>query len=174
MRKLRFITIVVLLVCAAGAALAYRFGRPLWHPAWVRLRGRRTVEVVLSDSGPQAEAPLAEGFERAGVAHPPVRVALLAFKEEKILELWAHKGDGWAFIRSYPVLAASGHAGPKLREGDRQVPEGVCRVAGLNPNSSYHLSMKLYYPNEHDWEKAAKMAAPTPAATYSSAEGRSA
>ncbi|MDP6439327.1 MAG: L,D-transpeptidase family protein [Candidatus Brocadiia bacterium] len=154
MGKRRFIAIVLLLACAAGAALAYRFGRPLWHPVWVRLRGRRTVEAVLSDSGPQAEAPLAASFERAGVPYPPDRVALLAFKEERMLELWARKGDGWAFVRSYPVLAASGHAGPKLREGDRQVPEGVYRVAGLNPNSSYHLSMKLNYPNKYDWARA--------------------
>ena len=54
------------------------------------------------------------------------------------------------FIRDYSIQAASGVSGPKLRQGDRQVPEGVYRIAGLNPNSHYHLSMKLNYPNEFD------------------------
>ena len=70
------------------------------------------------------------------------------------LELWAFEDDSWVFIRSYLILAASGHAGPKLREGDRQVPEGTYRIESLNPNSSYHLSMKLEYPNDYDLEKA--------------------
>ena len=38
----------------------------------------------------------------------------------------------------------------KLREGDRQVPEGLYRLIGRNPNSNYHLSMKLDYPNSYD------------------------
>jgi murein L,D-transpeptidase YafK len=49
---------------------------------------------------------------------------------------------------------ASGKAGPKLREGDGQVPEGIYRIDGLNPNSSYHLSLKLNYPNDFDLEQA--------------------
>jgi murein L,D-transpeptidase YafK len=59
------------------------------------------------------------------------------------------------FICSYPVLGASGLLGPKLREGDRQVPEGVYRVPELNPNSDFHLSIRLNYPNEFDQAKAA-------------------
>jgi murein L,D-transpeptidase YafK len=68
------------------------------------------------------------------------------------LSLWARSATNapWRFIRHYPVLAASGHAGPKLRQGDLQVPEGVYRIEHLNPNSSYHLSMKVSYPNELD------------------------
>jgi murein L,D-transpeptidase YafK len=46
--------------------------------------------------------------------------------------------------------------GPKLREGDRQVPEGVYRIASLNPNSRFHLSMEVNYPNDFDRAMAAK------------------
>lgn len=53
-------------------------------------------------------------------------------------------------VNAVAITAASGKSGPKLREGDRQVPEGVYKLVGLNPNSSYHLSMKLNYPNEFD------------------------
>jgi murein L,D-transpeptidase YafK len=52
------------------------------------------------------------------------------------------------------VHAASGALGPKLREGDEQVPEGVYRITGLNPNSQYHLSLRVDYPNAADRERA--------------------
>jgi murein L,D-transpeptidase YafK len=44
--------------------------------------------------------------------------------------------------------------GPKLRQGDRQVPEGVYGVEALNPNSSFHLSLRLDYPNADDLRRA--------------------
>lgn len=53
-------------------------------------------------------------------------------------------------LRSYPVLAASGGPGPKLRESDRQVPEGIYRLTAFNPNSSYPLSIRVDYPNADD------------------------
>jgi len=59
-------------------------------------------------------------------------------------------------VADYRITAASGTAGPKLREGDRQVPEGIYRIVGLNPNSRYHLSMKLDYPNAFDRHQAAR------------------
>ena len=72
-------------------------------------------------------------------------------KEEKLLEVWASNTDGnYSFIRSYNIQKMSGKEGPKFLEGDRQVPEGQYKIVGLNPNSSYHLSMKLNYPNKFD------------------------
>ena len=66
------------------------------------------------------------------------------------LELWARDSGEFRFIRDYHIQAASGVAGPKLRQGDRQVPEGIYHITKLDPNSHYHLSMKLNYPNEFD------------------------
>ncbi|MHC4642127.1 MAG: L,D-transpeptidase family protein, partial [Planctomycetota bacterium] len=43
---------------------------------------------------------------------------------------------------------------PKLKEGDRQVPEGLYRIESLNPNSMFHLSLRINYPNEFDREQA--------------------
>jgi len=154
MRKVRLTAYFIVFALIVGAALTYRFGRSLWHPAYVRLRGSRTVAEVVQEHGGSAGERMESYFERADVPYPPERVALLAFKKERRLELWAWKADAWAFIRSYPVLAVSGGPGPKLREGDRQVPEGIYRIEALNPNSSYHLSMKLDYPNDFDREKA--------------------
>jgi murein L,D-transpeptidase YafK len=110
----------------------------------------RSVQDVLSRLGPRARARLLPSFNGAGVAYPPKRLALLAFKEERRLEVWAGGAPHAVFIRDYPVLAASGGPGPKLVQGDGQVPEGIHRVLWLNPNSRFHLSMKLDYPNAFD------------------------
>ena len=48
------------------------------------------------------------------------------------------------------MLGASGAAGPKLAEGDQQVPEGIYSIDELNPNSRYHLSLRVGYPNDFD------------------------
>jgi hypothetical protein len=150
-RSLWFAAGVVVL---AALAVFYRHGRAVWGPFYSKIRGRRSVTEVLDQYGPPARQRLEAAFYDAGARYPPGEVALLAFKTEKRLELWARRGAGWKFIRSYPILAASGHVGPKLREGDRQVPEGVYRIAALNPDSAYHLSLKLNYPNRHDRRRA--------------------
>jgi Uncharacterized protein conserved in bacteria len=73
-------------------------------------------------------------------------VTLIALKQEKKLELWARDSGEFRFIRNYNIQATSGVAGPKLRQGDKQVPEGIYRIAGLNPNSHYHLSNENKLP----------------------------
>ncbi|WP_250684459.1 L,D-transpeptidase family protein [Photobacterium galatheae] len=105
--------------------------------------------------GHLSEQRLKYRFKKANVAYPPEKIALLGLKEEKALELWAidHQGKHH-FVFSYPVTAASGKAGPKLKEGDKQVPEGIYKIIGLNPNSRFHLSMKLNYPNAFDRKHA--------------------
>jgi hypothetical protein len=137
-------------VVSTAAAALYTYGSGLWAPLLLRIRGPRSVADVLAAYGPAARARLVPHFRRAGVAYPPREVALLVFKREQRVALWSRSGTAWRFIRSYPIHAASGHAGPKLREGDSQVPEGVYRIEHLNPNSSYHLSMKVSYPNAFD------------------------
>ncbi len=113
-----------------------------------------TVEEVVARYGPAVDARLAPLFARAGVPYPPSRLHLLAFKKERKIELWAEGGGRRAFVRSFPLLGASGRAGPKLEEGDWQVPEGVYSIAYLNPQSAYHLSLKVDYPNDFDRDKA--------------------
>ena len=106
--------------------------------------GRTTAEVVsdLRARGVGADLGDPAGFES---------VALIAVKNARTLELWARKpGAAWAKLRTYPFTAYSGALGPKLREGDCQIPEGVYGIEYLNPNSSYHLSMKVDYPNAFD------------------------
>jgi hypothetical protein len=112
--------------------------------------GQRSVEDVLQIYGAYAVRKLNSYFTKAKVSYPPREVTIIALKQEKKLELWARDSGEFRFIRDYYILAASGVAGPKLRQGDGQVPEGIYRIAALNPNSHYHLSMKINYPNEFD------------------------
>jgi hypothetical protein len=94
---------------------------------------------------------LAPYFQAADVEYPPRVVVLVGLKQERRLELFAGPSrEELKFIRYYGVLAASGGMGPKLREGDRQVPEGLYTIAELNPNSQYHLSLRIGYPNDFD------------------------
>lgn len=96
-------------------------------------------------------------FDLAGVPYPPTRLAFLAFKKERRLEVWASDAIGpLRRIKDYPFTAFSGQLGPKRRVGDGQIPEGIYRITALNPDSAYHLSMKLNYPNEFDREMAAR------------------
>lgn len=90
-------------------------------------------------------------FRYAKVGYPPQKIALLVFKCERELELWAQgKDHHWRFIRHFPVLGASGGPGPKLHQGDFQVPEGVYHISALNPYSHFDVSMKVDYPNAFD------------------------
>jgi len=123
-------------------------------PAWAD--AGEEVGPVLDHLAERVEAGLKSRFELAGVDYPPERIQLIALKQTRRLELWAYQQGGWRYVHDYPVFAASGEAGPKLREGDRQVPEGFYRIVELNPNSHFHLSMKLNYPNTFDWMQAAR------------------
>ena len=77
-----------------------------------------------------------------------------AFKSEMKLELWVKNSyrDEFELFRSYDICNKSGTLGPKLKEGDRQTPEGFYDVneGRLNPNSKYFLSFNIGYPNEYD------------------------
>lgn len=115
-----------------------------------KLPGQWTVDDVLQTYGTAVAGNLNYYFAKAKVSYPPRAVTFIALKQEKKLELWARDNGEFRFIRDYFIMAASGEAGPKLRQGDRQVPEGIYRIASLNPNSHYHLSMKINYPNEFD------------------------
>lgn len=118
--------------------------------------GNSPREVAVTDRiaqyAPAVSARLAPSFAAAGIAWPPQELAYLAFKDRSTLEVYARNKDSgaWTYVRSYPVLGASGHYGPKLAEGDRQVPEGLYEVDWLNPNSRSHLSLHLNYPNAFD------------------------
>lgn len=105
----------------------------------------------LREIGPTAQERLQAKFIAAKAPWRPAELALVAIKDEKVLELHARPAGGsWTFIHRYPVLAASGITGPKLRRGDKQVPEGIYGITFLNPNSRFHVALRVNYPNAFD------------------------
>lgn len=149
-RRVGFIATLAVALLIAGLVIA-PVRRRVFHPLIVRILGPATVEDRLETYGPAARERMRPAFAQAGIAYPPQRVVLVGLKQERQLQLYAADADGaMRFIHSYPVLAASGDLGPKLREGDRQVPEGIYKIESLNPNSRYHLSLRVSYPNDED------------------------
>jgi murein L,D-transpeptidase YafK len=82
-------------------------------------------------------------------------VMLRLFKLESQLELWVEKDGRFVRFATYPICLWSGRLGPKIKEGDRQAPEGFYTIAAeqLNPNSRWHRAFNLGFPNEFDKAK---------------------
>ena len=127
----------------------------------VRYRGFAEGEGEEDDRGScgavraAARARLAPYFAAAGIGYPSSKLAFVGLKKERTFEVWASDGAGpLKRVRIYPIVGASGTLGPKLREGDCQVPDGFYRIESLNPNSMFHLSLRVSYPNELDREQA--------------------
>lgn len=122
------------------------------HHSWAMSRpagseGRPDMEAL--------RAPMAERLREAGFrAGDPVFMRI--FKEERLLELWMQPAGSpeapFRLFAVYPICAMSGTLGPKLKQGDRQAPEGFYAVGlkQFNPHSRFHLSFNIGYPNSYD------------------------
>ncbi len=100
---------------------------------------------------PISEKTLAQLKEKGMSRRDPILVRI--YKEESELELWKKKADGrFGLFKTYEICRWSGTLGPKKVEGDGQAPEGFYSVAPgqMNPNSAYHLSFNLGFPNAYD------------------------
>ncbi len=96
----------------------------------------------------EAKALLAEKGLKPGAA-----MFVRIFKQDSVMEVWLRKPSGqYAHFKTYDVCSWSGALGPKEKEGDKQAPEGfyVITRGQMNPNSKYHLSFNIGYPNAYD------------------------
>ena len=84
--------------------------------------------------------------------HGSFELFLRAFKEEQVLEVWGRERGTRQFMQLtvYPFCATSGTLGPKRKEGDLQIPEGVYHIQHFNPSSNFYLSLGINYPNLSD------------------------
>lgn len=85
----------------------------------------------------------------ANVGNP---IFMRIFKQEEVLEVWMKHEGLFHLIQTYPICSYSGDLGPKLKEGDKQSPEGFYYIKKyqLNPNSRFHLAFNIGYPNTYD------------------------
>jgi len=121
--------------------------------AAIMLAGCDTDSVVPSG---RAQAPLSDKMQAELQTKnmdigSPILVRL--YKEEAEFEVWKKNQDGeFALLKTYPICRWSGDLGPKVREGDRQAPEGFYTITPgqMNPNSNYYLAFNTGYPNAYD------------------------
>jgi murein L,D-transpeptidase YafK len=125
-----------------------------------RLAGLALAAAVLTgcqdDGVPKAIRPvsaeLTAKMDQLGMkATAPIFLRI--YKESSELEVWKERADGkYGLLKTYSICKWSGALGPKIKEGDRQAPEGFYTVtpAQMNPNSSYYLSFNIGYPNAYD------------------------
>ena len=161
MRRAVLATLSVASSSLALAAIRWRTApvQPPAKPAAVTASPKRlpyTVAQRVDQYGTAVGKRLAPVFAHANVNYPPHEIAYVAFKDQRQLQVYARNAGSprWHFVTQYPVHAASGGPGPKLKEGDRQVPEGIYQAELLNPNSRFHLSIRLNYPNSFDRQMA--------------------
>ena len=144
------ILLVVLALCACAIPFRAQLRRPVVAAIQI-MKGKKTVSDRVAQFGDAVRMRLAPQFASTGIAYPPRRVTLVGLKAERVLQVWVSGDDGrWSHLCDYPILGLSGVLGPKLKEGDMQVPEGLYQVESLNPNSLYHLALRVNYPNAHD------------------------
>ena len=123
--------------------------------AGVLLAGCNSDEISLANNA-KANQPVPAKLVAEMVAknmdlQSPMLVRL--FKQEAELEVWKQDRSGrFALLKTYPICRWSGDLGPKVREGDRQAPEGFYSISPgqMNPQSAYYLSFNTGYPNAYD------------------------
>lgn len=89
-------------------------------------------------------------FNAKQITFPTKNLYLRIFKTEKIVELYASNTIEYVLIKKYKFTATSGILGPKIKEGDLQIPEGFYKIDAFNPASKFHLSFRINYPNKSD------------------------
>ena len=85
-----------------------------------------------------------------------------------ITRVEVHKSDrtmfllhGTQIVKKYAIHLGGTPVGKKHFEGDGKTPEGAYVISMRNPNSSYHLSLKISYPNDEDRAFALAAGKPT-------------
>ena len=124
--------------------------------AAVALAGCNTDSIGVLPTSDKAARPLSDKMvtdiePKNMEKESPILVRI--FKEESELEVWKQDRTGrFALLKTYPICRWSGELGPKIKEGDRQAPEGFYTITPgqMNPNSAYYLSFDLGYPNAYD------------------------
>lgn len=97
-----------------------------------------------------ATATTAQSFQSDG-GPVPLADSIVIEKKAHRLTLY-HLGRP---MRSY-LVALGSPVGDKLAAGDRRTPEGVFSIEGRNPNSEYHLALRIAYPDSAHRARAQK------------------
>jgi murein L,D-transpeptidase YafK len=82
-------------------------------------------------------------------------VLLKAYKYEEELLVYVRNKmeDKWKIYDTLAFCSSSGTLGPKVSQGDMQIPEGYYHINHFNPYSNFFLSLGVSYPNKADLKK---------------------
>lgn len=112
-----------------------------------------TVQQAVKHYGTSARKVLAEKCRSAGVEYPPKNLVMIGLKQErKLVLLGGDSNSSMKVIGAFPLVSYSGVLGPKLKEGDLQIPEGIYRITGFQSHNM--LALYVDYPNELDRKNA--------------------
>lgn len=114
-------------------------------------RQRAAAEGALPLAGTPDLSAFDERLAARGIALG-AHVFLRAFKAESELELWMMKDGRYVLFATYPVCQWSGTIGPKVRESDKQTPEGFYTVSRrqLHRSARHPKALNLGFPNALD------------------------
>src|SRR5688572_4169327 len=100
----------------------------------------------------EKESIVKQYFSDKKISLEKFQLFLRAFKKEQKLEVWVKEKSKEEFVllHIYDFCTTSGVLGPKRKEGDLQIPEGVYQINHFNPVSNFYLSLGLNYPNASD------------------------
>lgn len=141
MQFLKTILLIILLIFTASCTTPQKVPTQTKVKKIITIKPKPTLKVL----------SLEESLQKIGAqAGDPIFMRI--FKEEKILEIWVKVNKEYKLCKTYPVCTYSGTLGPKLKQGDKQSPEGFYTITKkqLKPNSKYHLALNLGFPNQYD------------------------
>ena len=100
----------------------------------------------------EKEGVIKKYFQDKNIGYEDFDLFIRAFKKERMLEVWVKekKQEIFSLLNTYPFCSSSGTLGPKRKEGDLQIPEGIYHVNHFNPLSNFYLSLGISYPNASD------------------------
>jgi len=141
----RFSFLLLIVMCyvngaAQGSAVSYTF-----------IDYQKSIPKI-TDLLVRKQDTLMKQFKNKGLVWPAKFIYIRSFKYDSQLEVWVknERNQPYKLFKTYKICALAGTLGPKRMEGDYQVPEGFYHINELNPNSQYHLSLGLNYPNMSD------------------------
>lgn len=143
MKKPNFPTGLCIFMCLLLSSAAYA------QPSFI---DQQKASYKMSEVFNRAEDSVKHQFKKQNLSWPPQSMYVRSFKYDKQLEVWVKvdSSDQYKLFKTYKVCMQSGSMGPKRMEGDYQVPEGFYYINEFKPNSNYHLSLGLNYPNASD------------------------
>jgi len=112
---------------------------------------RLTVSQAIKHYGPYARQSLRKKCKDSGISYPPKRLVLIGLKDERKLLVFGGS-EQMKLIGSFLLVSYSGILGPKLKQGDLQIPEGIYRLTGFQSHNM--LALCVNYPNELDKKNA--------------------